>query len=442
MALLYAQPDVTRQHILLCASHQFEEGDVQHWWHPPVGRGVRTRCSDDFVWLPFVTSRYILATGDSELLNVKVPYLQGRQLNHNEESYYDLPVVDDREATVYEHCKKSIIHAFRYGEHGLPLMGSGDWNDGMNLVGIQGKGESVWLAFFIYDALNRFIKLAELQHDQTFADQCRHHASRLKQNINEHGWDDAWYLRAYFDDGTPLGSKSSEECKIDSISQSWSVLSDAGDTSRSLRSMKAVETLLIREEDKLIQLLDPPFDKAIMDPGYIKGYVPGVRENGGQYTHAAIWIAMAFAKLRDQDKTETLLRILSPIHHSDESSKLQKYKVEPYVMPADIYGVDPHTGRGGWTWYTGSAGWMYQFVLESMLGFSKTGDTLRINSCIPKSWKSFQITYRHMKTEYSIEVIRIADGHRVSYNVDGIIFDDGIPLLDDGKDHKVTVELR
>jgi cellobiose phosphorylase len=300
----------------------------------------------------------------------------------------------------------------------------------------------VWLAFFIYDALNTFIKLAELQHDQTFADQCRHHASRLKQNINEHGWDDAWYLRAYFDDGTPLGSKSSEECKIDSISQSWSVLSDAGDTSRSLRSMKAVETLLIREEDKLIQLLDPPFDKAIMDPGYIKGYVPGVRENGGQYTHAAIWIAMAFAKLRDQDKTETLLRILSPIHHSDESSKLQKYKVEPYVMPADIYGVDPHTGRGGWTWYTGSAGWMYQFVLESMLGFSKTGDTLRINSCIPKSWKSFQITYRHMKTEYSIEVIRIADGHRVSYNVDGIIFDDGIPILDDGKDHKVTVELR
>jgi cellobiose phosphorylase len=289
--------------------------------------------------------------------------------------------------------------------------------------------------------LIRFIKVAEFQRDDFFAEQCRQQAESLKENISKHAWDGEWYLRAYFDDGTPLGSNSNEECKIDSISQSWSVLSGAGDPRRSLIGMKSVEALLVRKEHGLIQLLDPPFDKAILDPGYIKGYVPGVRENGGQYTHAAIWTAMAFAKLKDQDKTESLLQILNPIQHTDEQSKFQTYKVEPYVMPADIYGVDPHIGRGGWTWYTGSAGWMYQFVLESVLGFRKIGDTLQIDPCIPKSWKSFQIRYVHINTTYTIDINQKSDGQAITYHVDGKLYNDGIPLLNDSQDHSVTIEL-
>ncbi|HEY8937358.1 MAG TPA: glucoamylase family protein, partial [Cyclobacteriaceae bacterium] len=346
IALMHAQPHLAKKQILACASRQFSEGDVQHWWHPPQGRGVRTACSDDFLWLPFVTSRYVTLTGDLELLDELTPYIQGRPLNPHEESYYDMPVTTDKKATLYNHCKQAILHGLRYGAHGLPLMGAGDWNDGMNMVGIEGKGESVWLAFFFYDVLIRFSKIAALQGDASFVLKCEKHAKQLKKNINQHAWDGDWYLRAYFDDGTPLGSKNNIECKIDAISQSWSVLSGAGEAARSATAMQSVNKFLINRQKGLIQLLEPPFDKADVDPGYIKGYVPGVRENGGQYTHAAIWMVMAFARQGDQERTYELLQLINPINHARTRKDMQVYHVEPYVMAADVYSVSPHTGRG------------------------------------------------------------------------------------------------
>jgi cellobiose phosphorylase len=355
---------MTRDQILLAASRQFKEGDVQHWWHPPLGRGVRTLCSDDFVWLPYVTSRYVACTGDSKILDELVPFIDGRLLNANEESYYDLPIVSEMKTSLYDHCKR-IQQGLRFGPHGLPLIGSGDWNDGMNMVGIHGKGESVWLGFFLYDVLIRFIPIAELSHDTNFVEHLTKTAAKLKEDINAHAWDGEWYRRAYFDDGTPLGSKENPECMIDSIAQSWSILSSAGLPERTQIAMKSVDKHLINRDKGLIQLLEPPFDNSELDPGYIKGYVPGVRENGGQYTHAAIWMVMAFAKLGDQKHTWELLSMINPINHGRSSEDVSTYKVEPYVMAADVYGVHPHTGRGGWTWYTGSAGWMYQLILES-----------------------------------------------------------------------------
>lgn len=423
LALLYAQPQLTREQILLCASRQFKEGDVQHWWHPPLGRGVRTLCSDDFLWLPYVTSRYVAATGDLLVLEELVPFLQGRMLNVNEESYYDLPIVSDQHVSLYDHCKQSLIHAFRFGKNGLPLMGSGDWNDGMNMVGIHGRGESVWLAFFLYDVLNRFCKIAEIRGDASFMKMCEQHAEKLKRNINNNAWDGNWYLRAFFDDGTPLGSSKNKECMIDAIAQSWSVLSGAGEKEKALTAMQSVNKYLINREKGLIQLLEPPFDNADLDPGYIKGYVPGVRENGGQYTHAAIWMVMAFAKLRERDRTYELLNLINPIHHGDSPTQIAVYKSEPYVMAADVYGVAPHTGRGGWTWYTGSAGWMYQLIIESFLGLKQEGDKLTFKPCVPDSWKSFKVRYRTHGSVHTIEVV----GHSEE---DLKIFVDGVESKD------------
>ncbi len=404
LALMHAQPQLTRKQIVLSASRQFKEGDVQHWWHPPLGRGVRTLCSDDYLWLPFVTSRYVTATQDTGILEEVIPYLQGRSLNVGEESYYDMPVTSDLRATLYEHCKVAIQHGLRFGEHGLPLIGSGDWNDGMNMVGIHGKGESVWLAFFLYDILNRFKKIAELKKDHDFIKLCETEAGSLKRNINMHAWDGNWYMRAYFDDGSPLGSHLNSECMIDAIAQSWSVLSEAGEPDRIQTAMQSANKYLINREKGLIQLLEPPFDKADMDPGYIKGYVPGVRENGGQYTHAAIWMVMAFAKLNDREKTFELLSLINPINHGKTAEDIAIYKAEPYVMAADVYGVAPHTGRGGWTWYTGSAGWMYQLITESFLGIKREGNSLVIEPKIPKDWTSFRVQYRLNENIYKIEV--------------------------------------
>ncbi len=441
LALMHAQPELTRQQILTCASRQFREGDVQHWWHPPTGRGVRTLCSDDFLWLPFVASRYVNTTGDITVLNEQISYLQGRRLNVEEESYYDLPILSDDRATVYDHCKRAIEHALRFGEHGLPLMGSGDWNDGMNMVGIHGKGESVWLAFFLYDVLNRFIKVATLQGDLVFVSECEKQATLLIQNINTHAWDGEWYKRAYFDDGTPLGTKTNDECKIDAISQSWSVLSNGGEVDRSITSMKSANEFLINRDKGIIQLLEPPFDVSELNPGYIKGYVPGVRENGGQYSHAAIWMVMAFAKLGDHEKTSELLKMINPIHHGTTADQVSKYKVEPYVMAADVYGVAPHIGRGGWTWYTGSAGWMYQLILESFLGFKREGNTLQFNPCIPKEWKSFSLVYRFEETDYTIHVHQ--DGSdKKTLQLDGVVQTDStLQMTNDRNNHEVKLYL-
>jgi len=440
MALIHTQPHLVRAHLLLCAKHQFTEGDVQHWWHPPLDRGVRTHCSDDFLWLALAASRYVRATGDTGVLAETIPFLEGRVLKPEEDSYYDLPGQSAEQATFYEHCVRAILHGLRLGEHGLPLMLGGDWNDGMNLVGKDGKGESLWLAFFLCQVLSQFEPIALLQGDAVFAERCRLEIALLKENIERSGWDGAWYRRAYFDDGSPLGSETNPECQIDSISQSWSVLSGAGDAERSRLAMEAVDRRLVRRDSKLIQLLDPAFDKSLMNPGYIKGYVPGVRENGGQYTHAAIWATMAFAALGDSRRAWELFAMINPVGHSSSPAQIARYKVEPYVVAADVYAAAPNEGRGGWTWYTGSAGWMYRLVLESLLGLRLEGNSLRIEPCIPAGWSEFKVHYRYRETVYHITV---KSNSRVgSLTVDGVAQSGRIiPLVDDSREHAVEVTI-
>jgi len=440
LSLLHTEPKLARQQILLAASRQFKEGDVQHWWHPPSGRGVRTKCSDDFLWLPYVTSRYIKQTGDTKILDESISFLEGRELNPGEESYYDLPVQAQQRGTLYEHCIKAIKNGFRYGDHGLPLIGTGDWNDGMDEVGRQGKGESVWLAFFLYEILNRFIEIAGLHNDQLFAEECKKEAAHLKENIEKNAWDGEWYRRAYFDDGTPLGSSVNEECKIDSLPQSWSVISGAGEIERSKTALDSAYKYLVHEKDAFISLLDPAFDKSSLNPGYIKGYVPGVRENGGQYTHAAVWLAMAFAKMGENKRTWDLLTMLNPINHGKTSAEIAKYKVEPYVIAADIYSVPPNTGHGGWTWYSGSASWMYQFILESFLGIKQNGNSLSFAPCVPLEWESFKITYRYENTLYHITFLKKSEQAAMHVKLDGAVQTDAtITLQDDGLRHEAEV---
>jgi cellobiose phosphorylase len=454
MALLYATPWLAREQLIRCAERQFRKGDVQHWWHPPNGQGVRTHFSDDYLWLPYAICRYVRTTGDTGVLEQEVPFLEGRELNPEEEAYYDQPQRSAEVASLYEHGVRAIKHGLRFGEHQLPLMGCGDWNDGMNLVGRGGKGESVWLAWFLYENLRLFADLARGRGDEAFADVCAGQASLLRDNIEAHAWDGEWYRRAYFDDGTPLGSSKNTECQIDSISQSWAVLSGGGDPVRARQAMAAVDTRLVRRDAHIIQLLDPPFDTSELEPGYIKGYVPGVRENGGQYTHAAIWTAMAFAFLGEKERAWELFAMLNPVNHGSASEEIERYKVEPYVMCADIYGAPPHTSRGGWTWYTGASGWMYRLTVETLLGLQLEIDHLCLSPCMPAHWELYKIHYRYRETFYHITVKRLGNqAERVSrVAMDGVGIDGlginakgqsqcRVHLVDDHRDHFIEVDV-
>ena len=443
MALVYSLPHVARQMILQAASRQFEQGDVQHWWHPPAGRGVRTRFADDYLWLPFVVSHYITKTGDAEILDERVPYLHSLPLEPHEHERYELPAVAALSEDLFGHCLRAIDHGFRFGAHGLPLMGGGDWNDGMNRVGVDGRGESVWLGWFLAVVLERFTPLIEARGDDDRAAAYRDQAKRLLKAVEREAWDGAWYRRAFFDDGTPLGSHTNDECQIDSLAQSWSVIA-GGDADRSAIAMQSAEKHLVLDDERLVLLLKPPFDKTALDPGYIKGYLPGIRENGGQYTHAAMWMIQALALQGRGGRAVELFDLLNPILSGTTPEREATYCAEPYVIAADVYSTPPHVGRAGWTWYTGSAAWMYRVAIESILGFELRGERLFINPCIPASWPEFEITFRRAETKWRVRVLNphALERGNPSIQLDGEDMNgDSLPLVDDNREHRVEVTL-
>jgi cellobiose phosphorylase len=444
MALVYGAPGETKAQVLRSAARQFEEGDVQHWWHPPGGAGVRTRITDDLFFLPLATHHYVTVTGDAALLDERVPYLKSPVLGPHQEEDFNVPAVSGESATLYEHCVRALEHAERVGPHGLPLMGTGDWNDGMNKVGAGGKGESVWNGWFMLTVLKAFAELADRRGDAGRAGWCRERAEGLRAALEAHAWDGRWYRRAYFDDGTPLGSATNDECQIDALPQAWSVISGAGAPDRGRQAMAAVEERLVDPAGKLIRLFTPPFDRSALEPGYIKGYVPGIRENGGQYTHAATWVVLAAALQGRGDRAAELWGLLNPVNHTRTPAEVAHYKVEPYVVCADVYGATPHTGRGGWTWYTGAAGWLYRVAVEAILGVRVRGDALQIEPCIPTRWPEYELMYRFGSAAYHVRVDNSAGTGRGvrSVTADGQPAAGGaVPLRDDGRAHEVRVVL-
>jgi cyclic beta-1,2-glucan synthetase len=444
LALLPIAPAIARGQILNAAQHQFEEGDVMHWWHPPSGRGVRTRFSDDLLWLPYVTALYVETTGDTSLLDETIAFRSATPLKEGEEERYGEYSQTEQAYSLMEHCLRAIDKGATTGSHGLPLIGTGDWNDGMNRVGENGQGESVWLAWFLCDVLKRFARICEQGGDIQTAKNYKSLAKRYAAAVEGSAWDGAWYRRAYYDSGASLGSIQDQECQIDAIAQSWAVISEAGESQRSQQAMQSVLDRLVRPEDRLVLLFTPPFDKTPHDPGYIKGYLPGTRENGGQYTHAAAWTAWAFASLGDGEQAGALFNLLNPVFHSETEEKASVYRVEPYVVCADIYSIPPHTRRGGWTWYTGSAGWMYRLGLEAILGFRKIGANLQIDPVIPPAWDGFEIRYQFGASVYHIQV---HNPEHVSRHVSQMLLDDQplndgfIPLVDDEQEHRVVVTM-
>jgi cyclic beta-1,2-glucan synthetase len=435
---------LARSHILLSASRQFREGDVQHWWHPPGGAGIRTRISDDLLWLPYVVAHYVRVTGDVSILREMVGFLDAPVLERDQHESLQVPGRASERASLFEHCQRAVSRGHTVGPHGLPLMGTGDWNDGMNLVGAGGKGESVWLAWFLVDVLKDMAEMSE--HMGRLDLRLSYHRDRnaLIEHVEGFAWDGEWYLRATFDDGTPLGSSTNEEARIDSLPQSWAWLSDAADKGRACKALESAWKHLVREDEGLVLLFEPPFDRTMPSPGYIKGYPPGVRENGGQYTHAAIWLAMAMARSGDGTRAANMMRMLNPIEHARDPESVWRYGVEPYVVAADVYRLPGRIGKGGWSWYTGSAAWMYRVWVEEILGLHVRGETMWITPVIPGWWDGYQMSYRHGEAVYEIQVENPEHCERGTswVHMDGQRMTGGlIPLGRDSVKHRIVVRM-